>query len=75
MGKSREDVDNVNGSLVERTIELLNKTELTLPEVYRETGVPFYWLRKFKQRDVIFPSANRVQVLYEFLSGKKLVVR
>lgn len=74
-GNSLLDTADENTSLTARTIELLNETDLTLPEVFMATGISLYWLRKFKQDAVLYPSANRVQRLYEFLSGHKLNVR
>lgn len=63
-----------SGTLLRRTYELLDAAEITLPELYAQTGVPFYWLRKFRNREVKYPSVNRVQRLYEHLSGRKLKV-
>ncbi len=61
-------------TLLERTYALLDESDISLPELFKQTGVPFYWLRKFKQREVKHPSVNRVQRLYEFLSGRRLKV-
>lgn len=66
--------DNSPGSLYARTLELLQASDKSLPLIYKETDIPFYWLRKFSSGTVPNPSVNRVQRLYEYLSGKKLEV-
>jgi hypothetical protein len=58
-------------SLMLRTIELLKERELL--EVWDETRIPFYWLRKFASGAYQNPSVNRVQHLYEHLSQRPLV--
>lgn len=60
-------------SLLDRTQELLKDTKKTLPSIYRDTGINFYWLRKFKSGKIKDPSVNTVQKLYEYLSGKNLL--
>lgn len=59
-------------TLMERTIALILNDGRTLPELYRDTGVPFYWIKNFVKRKFANPSVNRVQYLYEQLSGTKL---
>lgn len=61
-------------SLMTETLRLLkNRGKKTLPEIHDETGIPFYWLRKFIGGEIDDPSVNRVQILYEYLSGRKLL--
>lgn len=60
------------GDLMKRTIELVR--ERTPLKVYDETKISFYWLRKFAAGGFQNPSVNRVQYLYEHLTGKKLTV-
>lgn len=62
------------GSLYSRTLELLHASGKSLPLIYKETDIPFYWLRKFSSGTIPDPSVNRVQRLYEYLVGKKLEV-
>lgn len=62
------------GSLHQRTRELLKTSEKSLPVIYRESGISFFWLRKFSSGELKNPSVNKVQQLYEFLTGKKLTV-
>ena len=59
-------------TLLEKTLALLQDDSRTLPEIYRDTGIPFYWLRKFARGEIQDPSVNRVQKLYEHLSGRLL---
>ncbi len=61
-------------SLVKKTRELLHADTRSLPEIYTASGISFYWLRRFKSGNMRNPPADRVQHLYEFLSGKKLAL-
>ena len=58
-------------SLMQETIRLLK--EKNLLEIYADTKVPFFWLRKFVAGQFKNPSVNRVQFLYEYLSGQKII--
>lgn len=60
------------GSLMRVTQQLVEKENLLA--LYTDTGISFYWLRKFASGQFANPSVNRVQFLYEKLSGKKLSV-
>ena len=62
------------GSLYSKTLELLKDSGTPLPEIYKETNIPYYWLKNFSSGKTLDPSVNRVQRLYEFLSGKELGV-
>ena len=62
--------DQPNSLMIETT-KLLK--DVNLVKVSYETGIPFYWLRKFKERVYRNPSVNRVQTLYEHLSNTKLL--
>lgn len=61
-------------SLMLETLKLLKERgpEQTLPNIASETGIPFYWLRKFHYGEIKDPGVNRIQKLYEFLSGRPL---
>lgn len=61
------------GSLMAKTLELVRKEPRGLLAVYQKTGVPFYWLRKFASGKIPNPSVNRVQFLYQKLSGAKVL--
>lgn len=59
------------GSLMLTTLALLKGKDLF--QIYSQTKIPFYWLKKFNAGEFLNPSANRVQALYEHLSGTKLI--
>ena len=59
---------------MQATLALMREKKFTLEEIHAATGLPFYWLRKFAGREISNPGVNRVQRLYEFLSGRELVV-
>lgn len=58
------------GTLMLKTISMLKERDLL--EVYSETKVSFYWLRKFVACEFKNPSVNRVQFLFEHLGKQKL---
>lgn len=67
-------------SLMQCTLKLLHAYEgsmLTLAEEIKvrnpETKISFYWLRKFSSGNFSDPSVNRVQELYEYLTGEPLL--
>ena len=60
------------GTLMLETQKMLKDQDLLT--VYSETGISFYWLRKFASGEFKNPSVNRVQRLYEFLKGDPLLV-
>lgn len=60
------------GTLMHETLRLVKTSGKSLPQLYRDTGIPFYWLKKFSSGEFQNPSVNRVQFLYETLSGRKL---
>ncbi len=47
---------------------------LTLFDLSARSGLPFHWLRKFRSGETDNPSANRVQHLYEHLTGRQLTL-
>lgn len=71
----KKDQHDMPGSLMTRTRELLKTSEQGFLEIYSETGLPFYWLRKFSNGEFRNPSVNRVQFLYEHLTGKPLTIK
>lgn len=62
------------GTLLDKTLELLNKDERPLMELSFETGISIYWLQKMKTGSIPDPSVNKTQDLYEHLSKTKLKV-
>lgn len=62
------------GSLLLATQQLLHDTHCTHAEIFLATGLPMQWLSSLVRGQTPDPSVNRVQKLYEFLSGKALKV-
>lgn len=58
--------------LYKRTHALLIEDKRPLPEIYKASGIPFYWLRKFRSGEIKSPNVNRVEFLHTFLTGAKL---
>lgn len=67
------EVEEGPGSLMTETLRLLKDRNQTLPTIMVATGIPFYWLRKFSAGQIRQPSVNRIQKLYEYLSGRQLL--
>ena len=63
------------GSLLVKTRYLLERDKRGLLDIHKETDIPFYWLKKFSSGGFDNPSVNRVQFLYEFLTGAKLQLK
>jgi hypothetical protein len=51
---------------------LKTKRDKDLLEIWKETGVPYFWLRKLAAGRINNPGVNRTQYLYEYFTGKKL---
>lgn len=64
------------GKLHARTLELLKARArtVTLKSISEETGLEEFWLSKFQNETINDPSVNRIETLYEHLSGKSLEV-
>lgn len=62
------------GSLMVATFELLKESDKKPHDIYAETGLPFHWVKKFAAGEFENPSVNRVQFLYEYLTGTNLTV-
>lgn len=60
------------GKLMDKTQKLLINDKRCILDIHKETGIPFYWLRSFKQREVKNPSVNTVEKLYVFLTGNEI---
>lgn len=58
--------------LLDKTKELLNSTGADLTDIAIETSVTYDWLVKLKGNRIKDPSVNKVQAVYEYLSGKPL---
>jgi hypothetical protein len=53
---------------------LKSKRDKDLLEIWKATGVPYFWLRKLASGRISNPGVNRTQFLYEYFTGKKLRV-
>ena len=61
--------------LLARTKELLEQKSINdLARIADETGLPFSWLHSIRYKD-ISPSVDRIEKLYEHLSGHELEVK
>jgi hypothetical protein len=60
------------GTLIEATRKLLKNDPRSQPRIAEDLGVPFHWLKAFMADEIEAPSVNRVQYLYEKLSGHRL---
>lgn len=63
----------IQGSLMTETLRLLRESKKSRLQVAIDTGLPFWWLRKFHGKEIRDPSVNRIQLLYEYLTGTKLL--
>jgi hypothetical protein len=61
-------------SLYQETLKLLKDNNESLLDIHKEANLPYFWLKKFKAGEIKDPSVNRVQSLYEYLTGKKLKI-
>lgn len=63
------------GELNRKTYLLLVQCEAPLSIVAINSGIPIYWLRKFAAKKIPNPGVDRIQYLFEHLSGRKLNVK
>lgn len=59
-------------SLFDETLKLC-KEHPSQVKLAEEAGVPYFWLRKFTKGEIPDPGVNRVQRLYETLTGQSLL--
>jgi hypothetical protein len=62
-------------SLHKKTRSLLIKDRRALTTISNESGLPYHWLHSFRYAKTENPSVNRVQRLYEHLTGDKLPLK
>jgi len=60
------------GKLMQEVQRLIKEDPRSNPELFRDTGIPFNWLNSFVAGKYKNPSVNRMEYLYETLSGKEL---
>lgn len=70
--KKREEVFDQPMTFMQATIDLIEKDGRTDLELYRATGIPHHWIANLRKGNCLNPSVNRVQYLFEYLSGRKL---
>ncbi len=59
--------------LTDKTLELLQADSRPLAAISIESKIPYHWLKSFKYGQTKNPSADSVQSLYEFLTGRPLI--
>lgn len=60
-------------SLHDTTRRKLLADPRTFEQLSVDSNIPFYWLQKFAAGSFAAPNVNRVQYLYEFLTGAPLI--
>lgn len=58
--------------LMATVVDLLKEDDRSILDIHKESGIPFYWLKKFANNEFQNPSVNRVSYLYTFLTGKEI---
>jgi len=61
-------------TLYRKTMEHLEASSLSLREIADRADLPYDWLTAIKYDRIKNPSVNRIQKLYEFLTGNTLPV-
>lgn len=61
-------------SLQAKTNKLLKESKIPIDKITEETRLTFYWLSRFRRNEFPNPSVNKVQKLYEYLTGEKLPI-
>jgi len=61
-------------TLYNKTLILLDQCDTSIQDIAEQSKLPYDWLVSVKYRRIQAPSVDRVQKLYEHLSGKKLPV-
>jgi len=59
-------------SLLERTTTLLRSSDKTVTVICRDTGISRRWINYLKAGEYKDPGVNKIETLYNYLSGKKL---
>lgn len=59
-------------TLLEKTLQLLNKEDVDLFDAKAVTGLGYHWLVSLKRGSIKDPGVDKIQTLYEYLSGKKI---
>jgi len=67
-------VEIPRSKLYAKTQELLRNRQLSMSCIHEETGLPERWLWETMRNDDGTLGVNRVELLYEYLSGRTLEV-
>lgn len=59
-------------TLLQAVRNMLNSTRKTHLDIYRETGLKPWWIQQVANGKCRNPSVNKIQSLYENLTGKPL---
>lgn len=69
------DTVDVSSTLLDAVVEKLkNKSENDLMQLWKNTDIPYFWLRKVANGDIKNPGVKRIQYLHEYFTGQKLPV-
>ena len=60
--------------LKQTTRKLLRADKRTLLQIHKESGISLYFIKRFSADNIKEPSCDKVEALYEFLTGKQLAV-
>ena len=58
--------------LVARTRELMLASPLSTAELSIQAGLPYHWLHGLRYKQISNPSIDRVEKLYQFLTGQQV---
>lgn len=61
-------------SLYEETRKLVLHCPMPLLRLSKQLAIPYQWLIKFRNGGIPDPSVNRIQLIYETLTGSELEV-
>lgn len=69
-----DDVEVVECSLLKRTRALIAESGKTHMQICIATGLQVNWISGISSGRIRDPSVNRIQKLYEYLTGNKLAI-
>jgi hypothetical protein len=61
-------------TLLEKTVHLLKTRKVSCNQIFLDTKLPPNWIWCVEIGRIKAPSVQRIQKLYEYLSGKKLKI-
>ena len=61
------------GTLLTHTLSLLRQRKCSIEKLSHQLDMPVSWLNMLERGEMKAPGVNRIQYLYEKLSGKKLL--